>query len=224
MLRLSNFIAIGVLFSMLSCTPNQGEETVDRKKSDDQVYFDVSNYSGHINKDGRMIVEKISQDFANLLANAIAEHGVLGAVEYCNHRAYPFLDSLAHYYGVNLKRTSLRYRNPENKPDTLDRIILENMQNEAAQGAEPAPKSIKFSSGEAVYFSPITMKPMCLQCHGIKSRGDIQDEVWSKIRELYPEDVAYDFNLNELRGAWGVLFPPEYKARRGKPDPIAIPK
>jgi hypothetical protein len=223
MLRKKSIAVVGILALAIACMQNEQGKII-REQEEEQTSFDVSKFTGNINRDGRMIVEEVSEAFAGFLGKSIAEHGVLGSIGFCNENAFPFMDSLAHYYGVNLKRTALRYRNPDNKPDTLDRIMLENMEKEAAQGAEPGPKSIKFSSGEAVYYSPIIMKPLCLQCHGIKTRGDIQDEVWAKIRELYPEDVAYDFNLNELRGAWGVLFPNEYRARRGKPDPIAIPK
>jgi hypothetical protein len=208
----SGMIAIG-------CRQNQ-EGGVERAKEAKQ--FDFSKYSGNINQDGRMIVEEVSQVFLQALTEAIDKHGVAGAVEYCNGAAFPILDSLAEYYGLGLKRTALRYRSVVNEPDTLDKLILGNMENLSSQGAEPSPMSMKFGGGDGVYYSPIIMKPLCLQCHGIKSRGDISDEVWAKIRELYPEDRAFDYNLNELRGVWGVYFPAEYWARRGKPDPLEI--
>ena len=208
----SGMIAIG-------CQQNREGEVARTKE---EKKFDFSRFSGDINQDGRMIVEEVSQIFAEALTGAIEEHGIVGAIEYCNGAAFPILDSLAEYYGLGLKRTALRYRAPINEPDTLDKLILGNMENVSSQGAEPAPISMKFGGGDGVYYSPIIMKPLCLQCHGIKSRGDISDEVWAKIRELYPEDNGFDFNLNELRGVWGVYFPAEYWARRGKPDPLDI--
>lgn len=204
-------ILTGTIFA---CQQNQ-KESISRSED---THFDVSKYSGNINTDGRMVVNGIAEAFSELITTAVEEHGTLGAINYCGEVAVPLLDSLGHYYGVGLKRTSLRFRNPENAPDSLDLAILNNMQNLGEQGVDVTPMSMKFAGGDGIFYAPIKMKSVCLQCHGMKMRGDIKTDVWKKIRERYPEDMAYDFNLNELRGVWGVYFPAEYWARKGRVD------
>lgn len=208
-------IAIGIIVgTAYACQQNQ-EEAVSRSEV---KHFDVSKYTGNINVDGRMIVGEVSKAFEEMYTTAIEKHGTAGAVDYCAENAFDLLDSLGHYYGVGLKRTSLRIRNPENRPDTLDLAVLNNMQNLGEEGVDLTPMSMKFSGGDGILYAPIKMQPMCLQCHGIKMRGDIKDDVWAKIRERYPEDVAYDYNTNEMRGVWGIYFPAEYWARKGRVD------
>ncbi len=199
------------------CQENQEE----RIKRTEDKYFDVSKYKGNINTDGRMVVSEINKVFEDMYTKAIEEHGLLGAIDYCGDHAFDVLDSLGHYYGVGLKRTSLKYRSPENAPDSLDYAILNNMKDLGEQGVDVTPMSMKFAGGDGIFYAPIKMKSMCLPCHGMKLRGDIKDEVWKKIRERYPDDKSYDFNLNEMVGVWGVYFPAEYRARKGSVD---IPK
>ncbi|MCC5916061.1 MAG: DUF3365 domain-containing protein [Cryomorphaceae bacterium] len=220
-----SIIACLIFIAFIACQPNDKpeKESVDRKKEEAKT-IDVSRYSGNINIDGKMVVKEVSEALMGALSDAIAKHGTAGAVEFCNGAAFPILDSLAEFYGVGLKRTSKRYRNYDNRPDTLDKAILDNLAALGDQGVEPSPVSMKFSNGDGIYYAPIMTKPLCLQCHGLKSRGDIADDVWRKIRELYPEDVAYDYNLNELRGVWGVYFPAEYRARKGKAEMPDIPR
>jgi hypothetical protein len=44
---------------------------------------------------------------------------------------------------------------------------------------------------------------MCLQCHG-KPGTDISEATTAKLRQLYPNDKATGYGINELRGIWVV--------------------
>ena len=46
---------------------------------------------------------------------------------------------------------------------------------------------------------------MCLQCHG-KPNSDIQNPVLLKLNNLYPQDKAIGYQINEVRGIWNITF------------------
>ena len=45
---------------------------------------------------------------------------------------------------------------------------------------------------------------MCLQCHG--DSNNIDPEVRRNILSLYPNDMAYDYTENQVRGIWSIEF------------------
>jgi hypothetical protein len=44
---------------------------------------------------------------------------------------------------------------------------------------------------------------MCLQCHG-KPGTDLSETTIAKLSQLYPNDKATGYGINELRGIWIV--------------------
>ena len=57
-----------------------------------------------------------------------------------------------------------------------------------------------------VYYKPIkTAMPACLNCHGTPG-SDIAPATLEKIQELYPNDKATGYNLNDFRGLWRIAF------------------
>jgi len=47
--------------------------------------------------------------------------------------------------------------------------------------------------------------PACLKCHG-NIETDINVSTRNKLTELYPNDLATGYKLNEFRGLWKVEF------------------
>ncbi|HBY68813.1 MAG TPA: cytochrome c family protein, partial [Flavobacteriaceae bacterium] len=60
-------------------------------------------------------------------------------------------------------------------------------------------------NGHNTFYYPITTNSMCLQCHGIPNKT-IQPEVLTTIIDLYPNDKAIGYNINEVRGIWVLNF------------------
>ncbi|MEZ4908493.1 MAG: DUF3365 domain-containing protein [Saprospiraceae bacterium] len=55
-----------------------------------------------------------------------------------------------------------------------------------------------------VYF-PIFMEEKCLKCHG-KIGSDVSEDFYAKIKEKYPDDEAFNYNLYDFRGMWSITM------------------
>jgi len=140
------------------------------------------------------------------LLGAIKEKGTVGALLFCNENAFHLTDSVASQIdGVEIKRVSDLYRNPANKANVNELTYIENTKTLLMHGEKIKPQ-IQEINGEMVGYYPITINKMCLQCHG-KLADEIKPNTYSKIKELYPNDLAVGYSTDELRGIWVVSMP-----------------
>ncbi|MCB9265944.1 MAG: DUF3365 domain-containing protein [Lewinellaceae bacterium] len=162
------------------------------------------------NKEREAVLEKgagiTSATFAALsgqLRNALQKEGVAGAVKYCNLVAYPLVDSLSRVHGAAIRRTSLKVRNPEDKPTDAELAVLQEYHTlaEAGEPLQPAVRAIDAST--VAYYAPIQTQELCLKCHGIPGET-IKEDDYAIIRQLYPEDEAIGYQAGDLRGMWSV--------------------
>jgi hypothetical protein len=136
------------------------------------------------------------------LLKAINTGGLPGAISFCNIKASEITQRHADTFLI--KRTALRYRNTNNKPDSIELTILQQMVDE--MGTIRIPKSRVVRDENAVhYFRPIILQGMCLSCHG-KPREQIPVPTLNEINRLYPTDQAIDFKEGDLRGLWHITF------------------
>jgi hypothetical protein len=195
-MRAVSIIILSVLIfsvTLSGCRRNIDEVT---DQTHDSVYV----------KQGNMIVSATFDSLRNSLLRAIGTQGFEGAITYCNVNAFVLTNTYAD--SVSIERTALRYRNPKNKPDSLEQVILESMTSELKPGAVPGTKIIRDDlNGEIHYFKPIMMQAMCLNCHG-KPNDQINEKTSTRIRQLYPRDRAVDFKEGDLRGVWHIIFSP----------------
>jgi len=94
---------------------------------------------------------------------------------------------------VKLRRTALKYRNPKNKPDTADRMVMDTF----VSSKKFEPLVVDLGDQYRVY-KPLPTKQACLLCHG--ARNDISPELVKMIDRTYPKDMATGFALGEFRG------------------------
>jgi hypothetical protein len=144
--------------------------------------------------------------FGNLkgtLEAAMKEGGPVNAIDVCKTKAGPIAMQASSDSGWRVGRTSLKVRNPSNKPDAWERNVLQMFEEKKAGGADPA----TLEHGEVVqeggkqryrFMKAIPTAEVCLNCHG----GAIKDEVKGKLAELYPLDKATGFAVGDLRGAF----------------------
>ncbi|NJO72632.1 MAG: DUF3365 domain-containing protein [Leptolyngbyaceae cyanobacterium RM1_406_9] len=100
-----------------------------------------------------------------------------------------------------VKQVAKKYRNPDHAPDTLNaRIALAKFEQD--------PNLIGFWDREAIagqsgtrYYRRINVEASCLACHGLKDRRP------QFVQENYPQDLAYDFKIGDLRGMYAVFMP-----------------
>ena len=96
--------------------------------------------------------------------------------------------------GTKLRRTALKYRNPKNKPDRADTMVMDEFVDKKSF----KPIVIELKDEYRVY-KPLKVTHTCLLCHG--ARNDISSELVKKIDRTYPKDMATGFQLGEFRGA-----------------------
>jgi len=96
--------------------------------------------------------------------------------------------------GSSVRRTALKYRNPENKPDATDRAVMEKFEESKAF---KKPLVVDMGESYRVYKALPTHKP-CLICHGDKTK--MPPKMQAILKERYPADLATGFTLGSLRG------------------------
>ncbi len=100
--------------------------------------------------------------------------------------------------GYYLKQTSIKYRNPANRPDDFESRILTIFEEPDYPKDKGKGESIIYSDGSKVYryMLPLPIEQECLQCHG-DPKGD--KDITGRTKEGY--------RLGELRGAISVIIP-----------------
>jgi len=139
------------------------------------------------------------------LVSAMQNGGATEAIEVCNTRAGAISKEVSIEYGMQLTRTSQRYRNPQNAPNDWQSEVLQSFEDRKRAGEAVKTlawsETIETESGKEFRFmKAIPTAGMCLQCHG----AAIAPAVSAKLASLYPEDKATGFNQGDLRGAFVV--------------------
>gem|GEM_PF-536560 len=94
--------------------------------------------------------------------------------------------------GWSVRRTAIKYRNPENRPDRVDLAVMEKI---IKDGNFSKPLITDVNSTHRVYIPLVTKKP-CLACHGDKIDSKTKEEITKR----YPEDLAVGFKEGQFRG------------------------
>jgi len=158
-------------------------------------------------EEGRAIAAAFSTELRTALQAAMAEGGPLAAIRVCNEEAPRIAAAAAERSGAEVGRTSLKVRNPANRPDAHERAVLAAFADQLEPGAEgPPPERLDvLEDGRVRYMSAIVIQPPCLACHG----ESLAPPVAEAIAARYPQDAARGYELGELRGAFTITWPAE---------------
>ncbi|GIV26317.1 MAG: hypothetical protein KatS3mg027_0131 [Bacteroidia bacterium] len=157
-------------------------------------------------QEGTKLAKQMYAGILEKLRKALDELGYYESVKYCNHHALPLTDSLANYYGIKAKRTSLKLRNPANTPDELEKQVLKMYQQTLSK------QPVVYKTKEGIrFFTPIYIAEFCLNCHG-KPYENIPDVTLRALNELYPKDEARNYEIYDIRGVWSITFPENYSS------------
>jgi len=154
---------------------------------------------------GNLITDKTQSVLASNLKQVIQRDGISQAIKYCDVKAYPLVDSLKKVYQAEIRRASLRTRNPNNSPDQAEEKIIQEYQDNIENGETPSP--IAILDDETVHFyKPIILNAaLCLNCHGVIGQ-EIKEENYEIIKALYSNDNATGHKMGDLRGVWSITF------------------
>lgn len=126
----------------------------------------------------------------------------LKAVTFCADAAQKLTKEVNEKLGgdVTVRRTAIRYRNPDNKPSAQDLEVMQEFQARMAKGESPEKmsKAIPMDDRVVVYKAMGVGKP-CLKCHGPVQQ--INADILKAIDAAYPDDQARDFKQGDFRGA-----------------------
>lgn len=168
--------------------------------SDGKVHADPKNHA----ETGMEYALNTKKELGKNLMGTIQKKGTLKAVTFCNKKAYPITDSMAVAQNATIKRVSDKPRNPKNKANTKELELIAQFKNAIAKNEEYTPVT-EVVNGKVHFYAPITTNSMCLQCHGSPEK-EIQPEVLNTINNLYPEDMATGYAVNEVRGMWSITY------------------
>jgi hypothetical protein len=110
--------------------------------------------------------------------------------------------------GQMLKRVSLKARNKtQGTPDTWGKEVLESFDKAQLAGKPVDVMEASTVSKDADgrwfrYMKAIPTQPQCLQCHG--KPNEISAAMKALLAREYPEDMATDYSVGEVRGAISI--------------------
>ena len=152
----------------------------------------------------RQAADALSRELAERLFAEMEAGGPLQAVSVCSEIAQEKAKAYS-VDGLNVRRISMKVRNPADRPDDWEEIRLAHLEELQAQGKLPTEviEIVESEEGRTLrYLRPLQIAPPCLNCHG--DRAQFVPELQEHLTELYPDDEAFGYQLNELRGAVSV--------------------
>lgn len=151
---------------------------------------------------GRSIAMQTKLALGKNLMHAINARGTAGALEFCSEKAFLLTDSMSRLLNAKIRRVSDKNRSPLNAASGNELVYIKDARASLAKG-EPVKPKMEEQAGKHVGYYPIITEAMCLQCHG-KPGADLSETTLTKLRQLYPNDKATGYGINELRGIWIV--------------------
>jgi hypothetical protein len=109
-------------------------------------------------------------------------------------------ERLASETGWNVRQLADKYRNPVNRADREALHFLHLLAADTSVQGMWVRTAMNGQKGLR-YFRRITVREACMPCHGTReARPDF-------IREGYPLDRAYNFEVGDIRGVYSVFVP-----------------
>lgn len=147
--------------------------------------------------EGKKALIPLKKGLMKELKGAMKKSGPMGALKVCNLNAEAITKS-KNSKSYSVGRTSLKYRNSRNSPESwMTNILKEYEKSKSKEG-----KVVKLQNGKHAYVEPIYIKGLCLTCHG----SNISNKLQSQISEMYPSDKATNYKAGDFRGLFWVKF------------------
>ncbi len=156
-------------------------------------------------KDAQAAIKELASSLKSSLMAAMNEGGPAEAVSVCHLIAPTLAAEISKKYGLEIRRTSLKVRNPANEADAWETDVLQRFETRLASGEAIQKLTFKEkvdseSGSQWRMMKAIPTDKVCLSCHGKK----IAEPVQARIDTHYPDDMATGFKLGDIRGAFTV--------------------
>lgn len=160
---------------------------------------------------GAPAADALMQGLVSELRQSMDRDGIAEAVAFCSAEALDLTERIQdeHDPGLELKRTTLRWRNAMNAPDPWEERMLQYLDRLERTRPDAVPTQItgRGPDGTLRYYRVLRTATMCLHCHG--PIPAMASDVRQTIRERYPDDRATGYAEGDLRGVIRVQIPPE---------------
>lgn len=153
------------------------------------------------------IADEFQINLKNILGKELQINGVVSALSVCSDTAQMLTQNYSLSQQVDIKRVSLKNRNPINKPDAFEQKILEKFESQHLAG-KLTDSTIyiditRENNKEFIRFmKPIFVQPPCLLCHG--DDISVAPEISVILNHKYPYDKARNYKTGDLRGAVSI--------------------
>lgn len=203
------FISLVSLISILSCTSDKkiDKEAVKKEISSREIKkVTEAEIVNKVHEIGNLIALTTKKTLGKNLQHALQNGGVENAVEFCKINAMPLVDSLSEQFDAVIKRVSLKARNPNDKPNDLEKELLEAY---AFQWKDSIPLKANvqdLENNKYLFTKPILVdNALCLSCHGTYENGLLKasDDF---IKSKHPDDMATGYQIGDLRGIWSITI------------------
>jgi hypothetical protein len=156
---------------------------------------------------GGSAATQFAQTLAGRLLTEVETGGAAHAIDFCAEEAEALADGVRRDLGPGweLKRTTLRTRNPANEPDALEQRALDRFHESYEAGTLLEHHVQRTADGDYRFYRPLMIAPLCVQCHG--PRDDLDPAVRAILDERYPDDAAVGYSVGDLRGLVRVTVP-----------------
>ena len=208
----TNFYAFYLLVITIfgwSCTSDKkidGNAVQEEIKEREIKKISEAEIISKVHEIGNSIAVAAKQTLGQNLQKAIQQDGLNNAIGFCNLNAMPLVDSLSKVYGADIKRVSLKARNPSDLPNEQEQMLLEAY---AYQWKDSIPLQTNVQTlddNTYLFTKPIMVdNALCLSCHGTVENGMLK-ETDDFIKTKYPEDNATGYQIGDLRGMWSIIL------------------
>ncbi len=107
--------------------------------------------------------------------------------------------------GHKLKQTSLKLRNPNNKPDEWEKKVLNKFELSKYPKGAGFGEILETDDKEIYrYMKPIYVEKACLKCHATKDK--IRPEIRKFLEKKYPYDQAFGYKEGDVRGGISIII------------------
>ncbi|MEA1896837.1 MAG: DUF3365 domain-containing protein [Bacteroidota bacterium] len=198
----AHIIVLLVLVMTVSCTPN--DNSVTEPSEQEKLFIDSI---------GNTISTSLKLALQKNLSDAIKNQGLIPAIEFCKQEALVLTDEVANSsaYKIELKRTSFKYRNPQNAPDEFEELALKYYEKMILEDSDFSASYIQKIRGDQsayfYYYQPLKTGSVCIVCHG--EPENIDPSIASLLVDKYPNDKAIGYMEGDFRGLIRVKVTPE---------------
>lgn len=149
---------------------------------------------------GSKVSQQLLDTLKMTLTKTIKDKGPVEAIKVCQIEALPMTAAISKLadHDIEIKRTSLRIRNPKNSPNRAENLALNKFEQNKEAPEYYIHKITEENETYFYFYQPLKTAGLCLMCHGNPETMD--SGILNTLRKLYPQDQAIGYEVGDSRG------------------------